>query len=439
MPTMLPGGYRSPYAQTIAELMMRQGDIAARSAERSGQIWGNAVQNLGQIGAQAYEQHQEEKKQKAQSAALDQFVQSGAWHDPDVALAGSVKILGPERGAKFAEGLVSAARLHQGPKPEEAMKALPGIIRGLEAAPDDLKPGLYSSARNLVVSSGIARPQDIPEQYDPRMMSTLSAWANEQKTAESYTLTPGARRYGPDGKLIAENPVERAGNPEPVVINGRPTMATAAEIAQAKAQGATVMPYQAPPQRDPNAEPLVAIMGEDGQSVLVPRSQAVGKRPASNREQGRPVVSGDANRIADIDSSIKDLAVLGGTLAGSHATGAAAKVGASLPNFVSELTGWGADAKSKQATIDRVKQVIGKALEGGVLRKEDEYKYEKILPTIGDPPAVVKTKLEGLDAALRKKRGTELDALEDAGYDVSRYRQRGAPTEGKKADPAGIR
>lgn len=209
MPTMLPGGYRSPYAQTIAELMMRQGDIAARSAERSGQIWGNAVGNLGQIGAQAYEQHQEEKKQKAQSAALDQFVQSGAWHDPDVALAGSVKILGPERGAKFAEGLVSAARLHQGPKPEEAMKALPGIIRGLEAAPDDLKPGLYSSARNLVVSSGIARPQDIPEQYDPRMMSTLSAWANDPKTNEAYTLSPGAQRRDAQNRIVAENPAAK--------------------------------------------------------------------------------------------------------------------------------------------------------------------------------------------------------------------------------------
>ena len=41
----------------------------------------------------------------------------------------------------------------------------------------------------------------------------------------------------------------------------------------------------------------------------------------------------------------------------------------------------------------RVKQVIGKSLEGGVLRREDEYKYVKILPTIQDPPDVAKAKI----------------------------------------------
>ena len=36
----------------------------------------------------------------------------------------------------------------------------------------------------------------------------------------------------------------------------------------------------------PDDEPLVAVMGPDGQPVMLPRSQAAGKRPADTREAG---------------------------------------------------------------------------------------------------------------------------------------------------------
>ncbi len=49
--------------------------------------------------------------------------------------------------------------------------------------------------------------------------------------------------------------------------------------------------------------------------------------------------------------------------------------------------------RQAQADINRVKQRVGKALEGGVLRKEDEEKYKKILATLTDTPetAIYKT------------------------------------------------
>lgn len=174
-----------------------------------------------------------------------------------------------------------------------------------------------------------------------------------------------------------------------------------------------------------DSEPLVPVMGPDGKPVLVRRSQAEGKTPANAREQGRPVTSGDAGRIADLDTSLNDLVTLTQTLSGvKDATGTSAQIGAALPNFVTNATGWGTDAKTKQAVIDRVKQVIGKALEGGVLRKEDETKYGKILPTIGDSPEVVTSKLTGLQRAIQQRRETTLSALEDANYDVSKFKAR---------------
>ena len=178
----------------------------------------------------------------------------------------------------------------------------------------------------------------------------------------------------------------------------------------------------------PDSEPLVAVIGPDGQPVLVPRRRAVGQRPASAREQGRPVMSSDANRLSELDTSLTDLKTLKATLSTPGATGARAKVGAVVPNVVTEFTGFGESAKQRQGTIDRVKQVIGKALEGGVLRREDEYKYVKILPTIQDPPAVAASKLSGLEIAIQQRRDNLLENLEDANYDIGKFR-RGAQTQ----------
>jgi len=172
-----------------------------------------------------------------------------------------------------------------------------------------------------------------------------------------------------------------------------------------------------------DTEPLVSIMGADGQPVLVRRSQAEGKRPASTREQGRPVTANDASDLADFDTSLDELAAVRAAISPTDSTGIVARAAATVP-YVTQITGWGADAKKRQAVIDRVKQVIGKTLEGGVLRKEDEAKYEKILPNIGDSPEVAKAKLDGLDAAIAKRKGRRLDALTDAGYDTGKFTAR---------------
>ncbi len=53
-------------------------------------------------------------------------------------------------------------------------------------------------------------------------------------------------------------------------------------------------------------------------------------------------------------------------------------------------------ARRIQADIDRIRQTVGKALEGGVLRKEDEEKYKKILSTITDTPETAQYKITQL-------------------------------------------
>lgn len=67
------------------------------------------------------------------------------------------------------------------------------------------------------------------------------------------------------------------------------------------------------------------------------------------------------------------------------------------------------EARKAQADIDRVRQRVGKALEGGVLRKEDEEKYKKILATLNDDPSTAIYKVDQLIQTMEK----DLAAFED--------------------------
>lgn len=59
-------------------------------------------------------------------------------------------------------------------------------------------------------------------------------------------------------------------------------------------------------------------------------------------------------------------------------------------------------ARQLQADVDRVRQTVGKALEGGVLRKEDEEKYKKILATLTDTPETAVYKIDALLSSIQR-------------------------------------
>lgn len=67
-----------------------------------------------------------------------------------------------------------------------------------------------------------------------------------------------------------------------------------------------------------------------------------------------------------------------------------------------------------QSHVDRVRQRVGKALEGGVLRKEDEEKYKKILATLWDFDSVGIGKIDGLIFTLREDESILAAAWEEA-------------------------
>lgn len=76
------------------------------------------------------------------------------------------------------------------------------------------------------------------------------------------------------------------------------------------------------------------------------------------------------------------------------------------------------DARKAQAKIDLVKQRVGKALEGGVLRKEDEEKYKIILATLRDEPTTAIYKVDNIIAELERDLTTFIDEQRASGRRV---------------------
>lgn len=110
----------------------------------------------------------------------------------------------------------------------------------------------------------------------------------------------------------------------------------------------------------------------------------------------KPLNSTSAQTVADLQNGIINLKEL------------SAQVGSSNANtpFIGALRAknpFDNEAQNLQANIARTKQVIGKALEGGVLRKEDELKYAKILPTLNDTDQVAQQKIDYIAADLQRK------------------------------------
>lgn len=96
--------------------------------------------------------------------------------------------------------------------------------------------------------------------------------------------------------------------------------------------------------------------------------------------------------VSDIQGAISDVDKLKVAIEENNLTGPIKGVLGKFP--------YATESQSLQARLDRVRQVVGKALEGGVLRKEDEEKYKKILPTMMDTEEVAIFKLEQLQQKL---------------------------------------
>ena len=103
-----------------------------------------------------------------------------------------------------------------------------------------------------------------------------------------------------------------------------------------------------------------------------------------------------------------------------------------------EINPYSTKAQEFNAVMRTVKQMVGKWLEKGVLRKEDEEKYKKIFPKMSDTKAVAKAKVKELTKMLTEDYKAMVSTFEKQGYDLTGLTNIQPEISKKNSDPLGI-
>lgn len=187
--------YSDPYSDRISQLIRARGDIAARQAMESGEIWGRGFQNiLGQVGAgiQQYGQAREQKRQAEEMSKRDavwtSYIESGEWQqDPAKAYGVARRIWGPKAGEQMA-GLEAVSKMTSESRgkanPEEDRKNLGALATAANAMGDPALVRIWPGLRAAVMKN---HPEiQLPEEYDSSLRDQL--------------IKPIAEAYGPPKK-----------------------------------------------------------------------------------------------------------------------------------------------------------------------------------------------------------------------------------------------
>jgi hypothetical protein len=127
---------------------------------------------------------------------------------------------------------------------------------------------------------------------------------------------------------------------------------------------------------------------------------------------GKPLTDGTIAKISDAKAAVASLRDLRDTLQKNE-------------QYIGPIAGLQAmnpwsEANKAQSDINLVLQRVGKALEDGVLRKEDEEKYKKILATLRDTPSTAIYKVDGVITTLERDMELFVEEQRAAGRRVSR-------------------
>lgn len=212
-------------------------------------------------------------------------------------------------------------------------------------------------------------------------------------------------------------------NNEPAFANGQPAITDATT---GTPQGSTTTPADATTTPETKS---TTITGHtlDEHAMALSKATAKNDRRAIAQIKAQMAIEADYQKrqttgFSLSDAAIKNITDLQGALTDISALNNAVKSNEATTfpgrGLIAKIP-WATKAKSLQAEVDRIRQVVGKALEGGVLRKEDEEKYKKILLTLDDPKEVALTKLQQLETKLTQdlKRYVEYQRLYGKGAD----------------------
>lgn len=128
--------------------------------------------------------------------------------------------------------------------------------------------------------------------------------------------------------------------------------------------------------------------------------------PATAGQAGTQLPSSEAEKLGTANAAIQAATDLYKDWE-KDASGVGGYIASKLP---------GTDATTYSDKRAMAKQVIGSYLEGGVLRKEDEAKYDKYLPEAGDSQKRAQRKRDSLMALISQRAQSQQKALIQAGF-----------------------
>lgn len=172
-------------------------------------------------------------------------------------------------------------------------------------------------------------------------------------------------------------------------------------------EGKTVIP--------PKPEATQLMVGDEGFIVPVVKKTGLtpeGKTVSPNSNQKKAKLP--ASTVLELSGAQEAIKQLDQMMAGAKDL----KTDYGPFNALRTINPYDQEAQDFNQLVATTKQVIGKGLEGGVLRKEDEAKYEKILPSFKDTKEVRIQKAKQLEQMIINKHNTQLQTLSDANYDT---------------------
>lgn len=394
--------YRSPYSDSIAQLMLQSGAIEAERTARSGEIWGNAIQQVGGIAAGALQKYGEQKAQEKKAKAVSAFLDSGAFQDPKLALKESIRLFGEKDGVEFARGLYAFQRLGEDAKRGDAEAErmnLGHALRGMELLPEKVRkerwPQIVQKAAPALQQFGV-NPEDVAE-YDPEKWPTYVDFGRQlrgEKPAaapEGYTLGPGQKRFQPGGVVEAEVPFKPEAPPQPAkgpdvgsfedyVIRKYGPQPTAQQITQARREYQQADDKETGLQwaKDPSGQ--VRLMSSDEiRATGATRPDAPAKPPTGQQQKNL----GFFNRAKQADD---DLQTVEGEISKMGLVGQAGLE--MLPNFLQSEAGQKYRQSQRAFTEARLRLDSGAAIPEGEF--ENDRKTYFVQP--GDKPEVIEQK-----------------------------------------------
>ena len=188
-----------PGGDTIAELLMRQGDAAARAAERSAMLWGNAVSNIGNIAGNAVSQYQDQRQQEQQRKQREMmFDEALSTYDPTK-----------------PEDFYRRAAVAVGPElATQASRAMSAFYAGKDAGPDLKK---FEAKAQFIQSMWQRDPEWVKQRW-----SVLSQ-AVAPDVAAIYNVQIGPQwedSYAPMIESFTPQATRAQGAPERIKQNG---------------------------------------------------------------------------------------------------------------------------------------------------------------------------------------------------------------------------